>query len=206
MRPTYRSAALVDFATVVVRLDVSRGCIDGRPSAEPNGVRLAQHQCVAIVGTADAHQAVTLDQGITRIALGVDSKPAFFSGVNTLYDAVLNQHVNPGSKEEWPPIYYAAQERQLDPLEMLLRAGADPDAPAPDRAFVDQGAPPGSRVTALSVAVALCRDSTVKTLLRHAARKDVLTPNGQSLNDGACSSYDKGSQGAVFAIQRLLNG
>jgi len=42
MHPAHQSAALVDFATVVVRpdvrLDVSRGCIDGRPSAAPNGV------------------------------------------------------------------------------------------------------------------------------------------------------------------------
>jgi len=38
MRPAHRSTALVDFATVVVRLDVSRGFIDGGPFAAPNGV------------------------------------------------------------------------------------------------------------------------------------------------------------------------
>jgi hypothetical protein len=38
LRRWRRPSALVDLATVVVRLDVIRDCIDGRPSAEPNGV------------------------------------------------------------------------------------------------------------------------------------------------------------------------
>jgi tetratricopeptide (TPR) repeat protein len=38
LRPAHCAAVLVDFATVVVRLDVIRGCIVGRPPAASNGV------------------------------------------------------------------------------------------------------------------------------------------------------------------------
>lgn len=115
-------------------------------------------------------------------------------------------HVNPRSKQELPPLYVAAKDEKLDAVELLLQAGAEPDAPAPPHAFIGQGALPDAHVTALSIAVSLCRDAVVKTLLSHAASKDVVTPNGQSLNDGACSRYGYGDPMAVRKIRTLLAG
>jgi len=38
LRPSHRAAAFVRWAVDVVRFAVSRGCIDGSPSAAPHGV------------------------------------------------------------------------------------------------------------------------------------------------------------------------
>lgn len=107
--------------------------------------------------------------------------------VKALVDA--GTHVNPLNEREYPPLYWAARSNRLDFAQELLAAGANVDAPVPQKPPANASATT-QRMTALSQAVEDCQLDMVALLLKHGASKSVVIEDDKALEAGACWHND----------------